>query len=121
MTTQTITYRCPHCQQPVDVDLRPENELLVCPNEGCGKPFKVDIPKAQPLEGIIMPNGTDHSVEEATPIATTPAAPVAVPPSEVPEEPVKTVRVAMVRRYPFRSMGYALLILTGIVAAILLV
>src|SRR5689334_23218018 len=109
MTAQTVTYRCPHCQQAVDVDLRPENDLLVCTNEGCNKPFKVDIPTAEPLEGLIVPGAAEHQSDEvvAAPAVATPVAtPVAISPKEIPDEPVRTVHLSMARRYPFRCLAY---------------
>lgn len=119
MTAQTVTYRCPHCQQAVDVDLRPENELLVCPNEGCGKPFKVEIPTAEPLEGLIVPS-TSETLPEAIPVPPVASAPTALLPDEVKDEPVQTIHLSMMRRYPFRSLGYVAFILTALIGAILL-
>ncbi len=105
--TQTLTYRCPHCQQPVEVEVHPENELLVCPNPGCRKPFKVDVPTAEPVkEPLILPPGHEEAAH--------PAAPPAQPATEPPEEIIQTVRVAMFRRYPFRCLGYILFLVASL-------
>ena len=52
MTTAThpnLTYRCPHCGTAMEVDPRLAEEMLTCPNEACGKPFRADVPSAEPL------------------------------------------------------------------------
>jgi hypothetical protein len=46
---QTLTYRCPHCGTPVEVDATAEGSLLNCPAVGCGKPFRVALPVAEPI------------------------------------------------------------------------
>src|SRR5262245_21551509 len=113
-TGQLITYRCPHCQQPVDVELKPENELLVCPNPNCQKPFKIDVPKAEPVPELLLPPGANgHAAKEvAAP------APVAKPPGEVPEETLRVIHLAMFRRYPFRCAGHFILLFGASFAAL---
>ena len=103
MTVQT-TYSCPHCNHPVDVDPRQENETLVCPNEACRKPFKVEIPTAQPAPQLLLPESANQEASAPSP----PAAPLAHPASEVKEEPVQVVHLSMFRRYPFRCTVYIL-------------
>lgn len=115
MTTQTVTYRCPHCQQPVEVDVNPDNEVLVCPREGCQKPFKVDVPTAHRVSELVLPPGADHEREIAAP-----AQPIAQPPSkEVPEETLRVVHLSLWRRYPLRCAVYVLLIAGTALGALL--
>lgn len=120
MLAQTMTYRCPHCQRPVDVDLLGKNDLLVCPNPGCGKPFKVEVPAAEPVSELVLPPGTaaaQKPMQAMTP--TAPAAPLAQTVTEAPEQPVSVVHLDMIRRYPFRSLGYILIMLAAVIGALL--
>jgi len=86
--------------------------MLVCPNENCKKPFKVDVPRAKPVEELILPPGVE---EEKAPAV---AAPVAQPAGEVPEETLATVRLTMFRRYPLRYTLYVVVVLASIVGAV---
>jgi uncharacterized membrane protein YdbT with pleckstrin-like domain len=112
MTAQTVTYRCPHCNQMVDVDVHGDHELLVCPNPNCQKPFKVDVPTAQPASELILPS----DLHETVPTSPTPLA--AVPPAEVEEKALQSVRLEMFRRYPWRCLGYDLLIVVGLLGGL---
>jgi len=116
MTAQTLLYRCPHCNQPVDVDLHQDNELLVCPNPACLKPFKVDVPTAHPATEMQFAQEPEE-VQRASAAPAEAPAPVP-PPAEVPEAVVQTVRLTMLRRYPFRCLAYTVLILAGLIAFI---
>jgi membrane protein YdbS with pleckstrin-like domain len=139
MTVQTMTYRCPHCNQPVDVEMGPANETLVCPNPQCQKPFKVEVPTAQPepqpatpllipgasngehhpASPLVIPgasNGEHHPAPLAPPEPV--AAPVAHPASEVKEETLQVIHLSMFRRYPFRCMAYFLLFIVSLVGTI---
>ena len=78
MAVQTLTYQCPHCKKPVDVDLPLENETMVCPHPDCQKPFKPDVPSAQPVQGLVLPPGTNGVAEQ-------PASPVEAPPGTLRE------------------------------------
>jgi hypothetical protein len=108
MTAQTVTYRCPHCNHPVDVDLHNERDLLICPNSLCQKPFKVDVPVAHAAAELILPPG----VEEKPPAAP---APVAAPAGAEEEKGILHTHLAMFRRYPWRCLGYSLAIIAGLV------
>jgi uncharacterized membrane protein YdbT with pleckstrin-like domain len=125
MATQapTLTYRCPHCGQPVEVDVRPESELLLCPNPNCQKPFKVEVPTAQPAPELVPPatNGVNGQGAAAPAAATPPAipAPPAARPPEVKEETVQIVDLAMFRRYPLRILAYLIVVVGGTVGAVL--
>jgi len=108
MTAQTVTYRCPHCNQTVDVDLHHEHDLLICPNASCQKPFKVDVPVAHPTADLILPPG----IEDKPPPAP---APVAAPAGAEEEKGILMTRLVMFRRYPWRCIGYSLAIIVGVV------
>lgn len=115
MTTQTVTYRCPHCQQPVEVDVNPDNEVLVCPREGCQKPFKVDVPTAERVSELVLPPGAHREQETAEPAQT-----VAQPPSkDVPEETLRVLSLSLWRRYPLRCAVYFLLVAGTALGALL--
>jgi len=116
MTAQTLIYRCPHCNQPVDVDLHHENEILVCPNQGCQKPFKVEVPTAHPSTEMQLAQDTAEVQHAAAAPAAAPAP--APPPVDVPEAVVQTVRLAMLRRYPFRCLAYTILTLAALIGFI---
>jgi len=98
--TPNPTYQCPHCGTAVQVTTPAAlNELLTCPADGCGKPFKVEVPTATPV--------AEPAVATAAPVeptATTPA-----------DQPGERVVLCMFRRYPFRFLGYAALALAGLV------
>jgi uncharacterized membrane protein YdbT with pleckstrin-like domain len=111
MTAQTVSYRCPHCNQTVDVDLNHEHDLLICPNPACQKPFKVDVPVAHPSSELILPPGVHEEVQ------TTPA-PVAAPAGAEEEKGIVKVRLAMFRRYPWRCLAYGLGIIAGIILGV---
>src|SRR5262245_4014907 len=105
MTAQTMTFRCPHCHQNVEAEVHPENEVLLCPNEACKKPFKIDVPTAEPVSELIVPPEANGQV---APAAT--AKPVADTAPEIPEQVLWTLSLSMLRRYPFRCVLYLLVI-----------
>src|SRR5688572_18899842 len=80
MQAQTMTYQCPHCRQPVEIDMPPENEMMACPNGACGQTFKIDVPAAQPMNTGTAPapvaNGTTAPTPASAPSVTA-AAPAA--------------------------------------------
>src|SRR5262249_24418072 len=132
MTGQLVTYRCPHCHQLVDVDLHSDTDVVICPNENCKKPFKLEIPTAEPAAGLIVPPGAEPAATPPTPaasaaqavapmairVASATQAPPAAIPVEEPEVILGTVHLSMFRRYPFRCLGYAALMamsLTGVI------
>ena len=123
-TTTSMTYRCPHCNRPVQVELRPDSDMVVCPIEDCHKPFRIDVPRAEPLpDAATRPAGAPVAeVAGAVAGATTPAVatPVVAPTAaDAPETTLQTVRLSMFRRYPFRVLGYVLLIVAALVGVIL--
>lgn len=115
--SETLTYRCPHCQAAVEVNPLAASEPLRCPNEACGKPFKVELPAAEPVEAPLArpadgpaPRGTPAAV----PLPATPA--VAEPVRAVDkEEPLARVRLSMWRRYPLRCVMYIAAMAGGVV------
>jgi hypothetical protein len=128
MAVQTVTYRCPHCNQPVDVDLTSESELQVCPHANCGKPFKVEVPTAEaapeaaaaaakPAPGAAAPAALPPEVARTEAPEARPHPPASVPAADA-ENEVAVVHLAMFRRYPLRCLGYALVVLLGAVAVV---
>lgn len=119
-TTTSMTYRCPHCDRPVEVALRPDSDMVVCPIEDCHKPFRVEIPRAEPLpEGAARPAAAPVA-DTVDPAAPAVAAPVVAPTAnDAPETTLQTVQLSMVRRYPFRVLGYVLLLAAALVGVVL--
>jgi uncharacterized membrane protein YdbT with pleckstrin-like domain len=135
--TQTLTYRCPHCGAALAVDPCAEGSVLSCPAPGCGKPFRIAVPVARPIEkpaGLALPGGVEAGLKGIpaptcpppangpanahTPAAAAPAPPAApagaptvttTPAPEVPEGEPQVIKLSMFRRYPFRCLGYLLL------------
>lgn len=141
---QTLTYRCPHCQKPVEADPREDGQLMVCPHPDCGRPFRVEVPTAEPIppaEAVAIstpPESNGHvaagstsavavtPVSPETPAAVVPGAPEAhvlptAPTAAVArgETELGTIRPVMFRRYPFRFIAYMGLIVGGLVVALI--
>jgi hypothetical protein len=129
--SQTLTYRCPHCGTLVSVETRAAGLLLSCPSPTCGKPFRVEVPVAKPVSLATpakCPPATPTSAPSyQTPVAQvsavqTPAAPTNVAPapahSSHNEVELQTVHLSMFRRYPWRCLGYWLLMAAGIACMI---
>jgi uncharacterized membrane protein YdbT with pleckstrin-like domain len=116
---QTLTYLCPHCRTPEAVDAKADDALLTCP--ACRKPFRVEIPKAQPAS-LAPPCPPASSTSPATAVAGAQAAAAAAAAAasspQTPETPPETIHLAMFRRYPFRCLGYVLLSAAGLVGLI---
>jgi hypothetical protein len=100
----------------VEVELPPRDEMLVCPNEGCHKPFKVDVPTAEPIAPLLLPE--EEKAPLPSPAAAEAAPPQAQPITQQPEEHLATVRLDMFRRYPFRVAGYLVLTVVGVYGAV---
>jgi hypothetical protein len=111
MIAQPLTYRCPHCGKALEVDPSIGDELLICPSEKCGKPFKAEVPIANPSPPLIVPKPDGQ--------LTAAEAPAATSASELPrkEEEIARIPLSMFRRYPFRLLAY--LLLTGAGVALL--
>jgi uncharacterized membrane protein YdbT with pleckstrin-like domain len=113
--TETLTYRCPHCQTPVEVSPLAASEPLKCPNEACGKAFKVELPAAKPMAAPVATpvNGDARAAPAAVP------ASVAEPVRAVDkEEAVARVKLSMWRRYPVRCLIYTAAIVAGLAGVI---
>lgn len=93
--TPNPTYQCPHCGTAVQVtNPAALNDLITCPADGCGKPFKVEVPTAAPI--------------------AEPAVAAAVPVEPTPTPAGERVAPCLFRRYPLRYLGYAALALAGL-------
>lgn len=113
MNTSRLTYRCPHCGAPMELE-RATDEVLTCPAPQCGKPFKAEVPTATPVTPIILPHGTDSMPEEDKGEVPPAAVPVAQPAAER-EDQIEVVHLDMLRRYPFRCLAYGGMALAGLV------
>ena len=108
MSAQTLTYRCPHCGTPAEVDLHSADEMLTCPNGACRKPFRAEAPVAEPVPELVIPPGM-----KTAPPPTAPAVPAADAESDL-----QTIRLLMFRRYPVRCLVYGLLLAVGLAGLI---
>jgi uncharacterized membrane protein YdbT with pleckstrin-like domain len=108
MVTQTLTYRCPHCDTPIEIEPQSAAEgTMLCPNPTCQQPFKVAVPAAEPVPKLLVPGNGVAEPEPAEPL------PHAVPAPQQ-EAELQQVRLDMLRRYPFRFAGYLLLAVTAV-------
>jgi len=107
MQAQLLNYKCPHCGQPTDVDATAAGQTITCPNPLCQKPFKIEVPAAEPMPQLIISPGLAHEVAQEQPAS-------AVPSSSEAETELVSVYPLMFRRYPFRSLVYALASLVGL-------
>jgi uncharacterized membrane protein YdbT with pleckstrin-like domain len=124
-TVQTVKFRCPHCHTPVDVDPQGEADVVVCPS--CKKPFQVRVPIATSADGQVPPAVPARAQPEpgsppaAIPVqaaAPAPAPPQPPQPASAPEEQLlRTIQVAMVRRYPGRVLAYLVVIVALLAGA----
>ncbi len=128
MITHETTYRCPHCHKDVHIKDVIEGDVVQCPNPLCGREFKAEIPEAEQKPGLILPAGVEsHSnrsesseQNQDTNVETTPEnAERAAFDSAVKDETVLGIyKTPMFRRYPFRFVGYLLLVVLGLVALV---
>lgn len=42
--------QCPHCERVAEVDAYRVGEVITCPNEGCGKAFRIAVPAGRPAQ-----------------------------------------------------------------------
>ena len=109
MTTQTLSYTCPHCGTPVDVIPETGQELVACPAPHCGKPFKIEVPTAERAADLVLPSAPKEPEHKLVlPLAQSAAAH---------EEEVCKVHLHALRRYPFRCLGYLLVFAAGVALA----
>jgi uncharacterized membrane protein YdbT with pleckstrin-like domain len=108
VATNLLTYRCPHCGTSLEVEAGDDRELLVCPAKNCGKPFRAEVPTADPVPRLGVPSNVKSA--RALPIAERAADQ---------EEMRGFVQLTMFRRYPLRFLMYLLLLAGGVTAAIL--
>jgi hypothetical protein len=128
---RTLTYRCPHCGIPVEVDATAEGSLLTCPAAGCGKPFRVALPVAEPITTPVsvgtpagvaplatFPAPRSATTQPAAPVAALPIAPTPAVPVIEQETPGPTIHLSMARRYPLRCFAYLLVEAVGLTGII---
>jgi hypothetical protein len=85
--------RCPNCGEVVVVDTGMVGEMATCPNEECGKVFRVSIPDGKPVSQEQTDPERTHSIKEddgANLVSD--------------EELLYTVHPAFVRRRPLKSI-----------------
>jgi DNA-directed RNA polymerase subunit RPC12/RpoP len=109
MQAQLLTYKCPNCGQPIDVDAAQAEQTITCPNPLCHKPFKLEEPAAQAIPKLVISPGLAHEL----PQESAPADGQASGAADV-ETDLLTVHPLMLRRYPFRSITYGLLSVVGL-------
>jgi len=107
MSAQLLAYQCPHCGKMMEVEPTAGDAVLTCPNPECQKPFRLDVPRAQPAPALIVPAEAQErpaELEAALVAQTGPAT----------EPELATVRPEMFRRYPLRCLLLAALAVGGI-------
>jgi len=107
MQAQLLSYKCPQCGQPIDVDATAVGQTITCPNPSCQQSFKIEAVPPQPPPHLVISPGLAHEVVQEQPASAVQAAP------EIETELV-SVHPLMFRRYPFRSLVFALASLVGL-------
>lgn len=107
MTAQLLAYNCPHCGKMTEVEPAAGEQILTCPNPECQKPFRLEVPRAQPTPALIVPS--DESADQPREAEVLPLAQV----TPMAEPELATVRPQMFRRYPFRFLLLAALVVGG--------
>lgn len=110
MTSQALAFRCPHCGQTMEVEPTVGDRIITC--DSCHQPFQLDLPRAQPVPGLIVPPddeertgaapGHNNAEEEETPGK----------PASEPE--LAKVRPHMFRRHPLRFLMLLVMVLGGL-------
>src|SRR5262245_58431217 len=117
-TVHTLTFQCPYCKTTVEVNPLEKNEVLLCPNEACGKPFQISLPVAKPVQDANGEHGGVPAPVTIPPLSEggdgppKPAAPVAAPAKDS-EDVIGLVRLDPFRRYPLRILGYGAAVAAG--------
>lgn len=89
-TKGTLTYRCPYCCTPLEVDAIADGSVVNCPAPGCGKPFRVAVPVAEP----VSPSGNFASPVSPTSDAQQPKH-IVLPPGTEPPPPAPAVATSI--------------------------
>lgn len=89
-----LLYRCPFCDQYVEVASDQAGQRMECPNSDCGRSFRLDLPTAQVLTEEDGSRGGTES-----------------------ERTLLRVHPAMFRKHPFQFALYWLLVAGGLLAA----
>lgn len=124
---QILTYRCPHCGTMVRAQASSDGTVVNCPAQGCGKPFRVEIPVATPAFApssqtaapAAIPLGPRAPTAPTAPTTASPdpraakQAPMVTIPGDEPEHELCTFHLSMFRRYPWLCLGYLLIIAVG--------
>lgn len=116
MTTQTLSYTCPHCNTSVDVMPRAAEDVVICPAPGCGKPFQVHIPKAAPADKLVLPEQQEN-VGVVNEIDNAANPPIAESLNDK-EEEVQKIHLHMFRRYPFRFTVHVMVMVAGLILSL---
>ncbi|QDT50454.1 Bacterial membrane flanked domain protein [Symmachiella dynata] len=101
-TTETLTYRCPHCTAVMDVESQLIGENIACVD--CGKPIQIEAPQSIPV------SETSSTGVQSPPV-------VEVPADE--ERTLQTLHPAMFRNHPFIYLGIVLLFALGLAGLVL--
>lgn len=96
---QALVYECPHCGEKVELADVEAEERVHCPNEECGRPFRIQAPEAK----LVGRREVEEDEEGGVPAT---------------ERTLRVVHPAMFRRHPFRWTGLALLLAAGVVGLV---
>ncbi len=100
-----LTYRCPFCQTTIDVPPDRVDEIVMCANPECGKPFRPDTPIGK------LVGAREVSARAVAELQT------GVPTAEA-ERAIIVTHPAVFRSQPLASSGLLLLIVAGCVGMV---
>ena len=104
MTVTTLKYTCPHCKTLIEATEGVLGEVVECPNELCQKPFRLEVPSAEPAtKREVLRNGP-------------PEARIEDPADD--EETIQVVHPAMFRNHPLQFLLLAAMLLVGVAGAV---
>ncbi len=121
MLTQQNIYRCPHCNEAVQVSDLSDGAVVSCNAPLCGKEFQIDLPKASPEPSLTTPANVDnHSGQDvdANSEETEEHEGNAFTHENEESSVISVYSSPLFRRYPLRSLGSLLLAVLGLVGFI---
>lgn len=117
-TLPMITYPCPSCRRPLEVDDDLANQQAACPH--CGAVNTVPQRSARP-DGVPVARPARPVRGDVAGIESDRAAAKGLPPDSGPEQLVLKVHPAMFRARPFWGMLISILVVGGLAGAVALV
>jgi membrane protein YdbS with pleckstrin-like domain len=111
-----ITYRCPTCQRPLEVDDDLAGKRAACPH--CSAVADVPVKSAR-AEGVPVARPAGGRVDVTAGDEEDRAVKMGLPPDSGPERPVMTVHPVMFRARPLMGVAAVGLVVAGVVGVVL--